>query len=95
MDKHGATPESLVDNIKNWKNKVSELGKPNARAPKFFYTVPTGQNPTGIVVPLSRKKEIYKVVFCFVFLTLMFLRDFDQIFVFDQILSYYKLINKI
>lgn len=31
------------------------------RLPKLLYTVPIGQNPTGAVIPLERKKEIYRI----------------------------------
>jgi len=30
--------------------------------PKFIYVNPTGANPTGVVLPESRRKEIYELV---------------------------------
>ena len=63
MDNHGVIPEALKYTLQHWKQEAAKLGKPNANPPRFFYTVPTGQNPTGIVVPLDRKKEIYKVIY--------------------------------
>ncbi|CAK8673753.1 unnamed protein product [Clavelina lepadiformis] len=64
MDEFGVKPDALVDAIVNWKQKAIESGAPNPddlNPPKVFYTVPIGHNPTGIVVPLQRKKEIYKI----------------------------------
>ena len=65
MDSKGVIPESLRYILKNWKEKLIEheieFDENNVRAPKLFYTIPTGQNPTGIVIPVGRKKEIYKV----------------------------------
>ena len=65
MDDKGIIPESLKDCLENWQAKVIELGvdsKLDLKAPKLVYTIPTGQNPTGVVVPIERKKEIYKVI---------------------------------
>ena len=65
MDDKGITPESLKDCLENWKAKVIEQGvdsKLDLKAPKLVYTIPTGQNPTGVLVPIERKKEIYKVI---------------------------------
>ena len=64
MDNEGMTPESLKDCLENWKAKVVNQGacaKLDLKPPKVLYTIPTGQNPTSVVVPLERKKEIYKV----------------------------------
>ena len=32
------------------------------RRPKFIYINPTGANPTGTVLPLDRRREIYSLV---------------------------------
>ena len=65
MDSKGVIPESLREMLKNWKVKLIEnevkFDENNVKAPKLFYTIPTGQNPTGVVIPLGRQKEIYKV----------------------------------
>ena len=49
--------------MENWREQLAAHGvnaKKKLGAPKLLYTIPTGQNPTGIVVSLKRKKEIYK-----------------------------------
>ena len=65
MDSKGVIPESLRDILKNWKGKLIEyeikFDENTIRAPKLFYTIPTGHNPTGVVTPIGRKKEIYRV----------------------------------
>ena len=62
MDSEGIIPECLRSAIENWKEQLAARSvEGNLSAPKLLYTIPTGQNPTGIVVSLERKKEIYKV----------------------------------
>ena len=64
MDENGITPESLRDCIENWKEKTKAQERDSLeplKPPKALYTVPTGQNPTGVVTSMKRKKEIYKV----------------------------------
>mmetsp|Transcript_1187 Transcript_1187/g.3548 ORF Transcript_1187/g.3548 Transcript_1187/m.3548 type:complete len:556 (-) Transcript_1187:3167-4834(-) len=34
---------------------------PGLPQPRILYTVPTGQNPTGLIMPLERRKELYAI----------------------------------
>lgn len=56
MDKQGLIPEALDSVLGNWDAKSR-----GARKPFLLYMVPTGQNPTGAVQPLERRKEIYEL----------------------------------
>lgn len=56
MDGEGALPSHLEDILGNWDEK-----KQGKKRPKVFYTVPTGQNPTGATMGLKRKKAIYEI----------------------------------
>ncbi|MGL5257138.1 MAG: PLP-dependent aminotransferase family protein [Proteocatella sp.] len=49
MDEFGMTTESLLEAIKN---------NPDG---KYIYLIPNFQNPTGITMPLERRKELYKI----------------------------------
>ncbi|DBB01726.1 TPA: hypothetical protein ACH3X1_000351 [Trebouxia sp. C0004] len=51
MDNQGICPRYL--------RKVLEERAVTGQVPRVLYTVPTGQNPTGIVTPLGRKREVY------------------------------------
>ncbi|ODV98198.1 hypothetical protein PACTADRAFT_47998 [Pachysolen tannophilus NRRL Y-2460] len=42
--------------LENW-----EILHPGLPLPKFLYTIPTGQNPTGLTQPLELRKKIYKL----------------------------------
>ncbi|KXT12440.1 hypothetical protein AC579_696 [Pseudocercospora musae] len=53
MDEHGLSPSDLNTKLQTWDETKS------GRKPFILYTIPSGQNPTGITQPLSRKKEIY------------------------------------
>jgi DNA-binding transcriptional MocR family regulator len=53
MDNLGMLPQSLSDSIQ--KSRSSGLN------PDIVYLTPTGHNPTGITMPLSRKEELYEV----------------------------------
>ena len=62
MDSEGIIPECLRSAVENWKEQLAARGiEGNFNAPKLLYTIPTGQNPTGVVVSLERKKAIYAV----------------------------------
>ena len=52
-DEQGIIPESLEENLAN-------LKKQNI-APKFMYLISVYQNPTGITIPLKRRKEIIEI----------------------------------
>ncbi|CAI6280444.1 unnamed protein product [Periconia digitata] len=56
MDDEGPLPEAMDDILANWDTSAR-----GARKPRLFYTVPTGQNPTGCTQPASRRKALYKV----------------------------------
>lgn len=51
MDLEGIVPEALETQLENWVGPK----------PKFLYTIPTGQNPTGSVVCAERRQAIYKI----------------------------------
>ncbi|KAJ1974098.1 hypothetical protein H4R34_004843 [Dimargaris verticillata] len=53
MDKDGMDPDTLDATLTQW---------PTERArPKVVYLVPTGQNPTGITMPLERRLALYQL----------------------------------
>ena len=52
-DEEGIIPESLEENLAN-------LKKQNI-TPKFMYLISVYQNPTGITIPLKRRKEIIEI----------------------------------
>ncbi|GMF64332.1 unnamed protein product [[Candida] boidinii] len=57
MDDQGIIPEKLEEILNNFKVK-----------PKFLYTVPTGQNPTGSNLPFVRRQAVYQLARKFNFL---------------------------
>ncbi|XP_055970340.1 kynurenine/alpha-aminoadipate aminotransferase, mitochondrial isoform X1 [Sorex fumeus] len=58
-DKQGIIPESLKEVLSKW--KPEDARNPNKNTPKFLYTVPNGNNPTGDSFTVNRKKEIYEL----------------------------------
>ncbi|XP_006864609.1 PREDICTED: kynurenine/alpha-aminoadipate aminotransferase, mitochondrial [Chrysochloris asiatica] len=58
-DEYGIVPDSLKQVLSKWKPDDSHNPKKNT--PKFLYTVPSGNNPSGISLTTERKKEIYKL----------------------------------
>ncbi|KAF2402996.1 aromatic amino acid aminotransferas-like protein [Trichodelitschia bisporula] len=57
MDEHGILPTgpgSLTDVLENWDTAQGPR-------PHILYTVPTGQNPTGVLAPTWRREEVYDV----------------------------------
>ncbi|XP_045687772.1 kynurenine/alpha-aminoadipate aminotransferase, mitochondrial [Phyllostomus hastatus] len=58
-DEYGIIPESLKEILSRWKPEDSKNPKKNT--PKFLYTVPNGNNPTGNSLTINRKKEIYEL----------------------------------
>jgi len=54
-DNNGMIPESLQKVLSQW------TPGEDSQAPKFLYINPTGANPTGTVLPLERRKEIYRL----------------------------------
>lgn len=57
MDGEGVLPAYLEEVLGGWDESKHD-GK---KRPKVFYTVPTGQNPTGATMMGKRKKEVYDV----------------------------------
>ncbi|KAI9362907.1 pyridoxal phosphate-dependent transferase [Zopfochytrium polystomum] len=55
MDDQGLVPSDIPRAIRDFKSK-----HPNANC-RVLYTVPTGQNPTGTVMSVERRKELLKV----------------------------------
>ncbi|KAF6091875.1 aminoadipate aminotransferase [Phyllostomus discolor] len=58
-DEYGIIPESLKEILSRWRPDDSKNPKKNT--PKFLYTVPNGNNPTGNSLTSNRKKEIYEL----------------------------------
>lgn len=51
MDLNGVDPVLLEKQLDNWVGPK----------PKLFYTIPTGQNPTGSTLSVERRKAVYKL----------------------------------
>ncbi|XP_006906381.1 kynurenine/alpha-aminoadipate aminotransferase, mitochondrial isoform X2 [Pteropus alecto] len=58
-DEYGIIPNSLKEILSKWKPEDSKNPKKNT--PKFLYTIPNGNNPTGNSLTSDRKKEIYEL----------------------------------
>ncbi|GAB4818408.1 hypothetical protein N2152v2_005454 [Parachlorella kessleri] len=56
LDAHGIVPAQLRQVLEQQRSRAG--GSP---LPRLLYTVPVGQNPTGAVTPLERRKEIYLI----------------------------------
>ncbi|KAL6427421.1 hypothetical protein ACFW04_008748 [Cataglyphis niger] len=63
QDDDGPIPEVLRETLRN---RVFS----GAKMPKIMYINPTGTNPTGIIIPLERRKEIYRIACEYNFLIL-------------------------
>ncbi|XP_076259720.1 kynurenine/alpha-aminoadipate aminotransferase, mitochondrial [Rhynchophorus ferrugineus] len=59
QDEHGIIPSKLIDALESCKAYTEEGG--GKRMPKVIYLNPTGSNPTGVTMPLERRKEIYDI----------------------------------
>ena len=55
-DEFGMVPEDLKDTLDSWGARF-----PDKEKPKCIYVIPTGSNPAGATMPLSRKQEIYQL----------------------------------
>ncbi|KAJ9525826.1 hypothetical protein QJQ45_009302 [Haematococcus lacustris] len=56
LDEHGMVPDSLRRVL------ASHPASPvTGKAPRILYIIPSGQNPTGSVMPLERKQLIYEI----------------------------------
>ncbi|XP_020853523.1 kynurenine/alpha-aminoadipate aminotransferase, mitochondrial [Phascolarctos cinereus] len=58
-DQYGIIPDSLRAVLSKWRPEDAQ--KPERETPKFLYTVPNGNNPTGTSLTYERKKEIYEL----------------------------------
>ncbi|RDX53764.1 PLP-dependent transferase [Lentinus brumalis] len=56
MDDQGMRSEELRKLLAEWDESVR-----GCKRPHVMYTVPVGQNPTGVTMGLDRKKEIYDI----------------------------------
>ncbi|OAD52887.1 Kynurenine/alpha-aminoadipate aminotransferase, mitochondrial [Eufriesea mexicana] len=63
QDEHGVDPKILRETLRN-----RELS--GKKMPKIMYINATGLNPTGTVIPLERRKEIYRIACEYNFLIL-------------------------
>lgn len=61
QDEYGIIPKKLVDALENCKAKYTEEGGGMRKMPKVIYINPTGSNPTGVTMPLERRREIYRI----------------------------------
>lgn len=61
MDRDGMIPSALREVMSHWKPQDSK--NPESDIPRLLYIVPNGQNPTGSMLTLERRKEIYQVGF--------------------------------
>ncbi len=53
LDDHGMIPEKLQETIKRLEGE--------GRRPRFIYIIPDFQNPAGVTIPESRRKEILEI----------------------------------
>ncbi|KAM9607223.1 kynurenine/alpha-aminoadipate aminotransferase, mitochondrial-like [Trichechus inunguis] len=58
-DEFGIIPDALKEILSKWTPEDSQ--DPEKNTPKFLYTVPNGNNPTGTSLTTERKEEIYKL----------------------------------
>lgn len=58
-DHQGLQPGALRQALSKW--KPSDSQDPKSNIPRLLYTIPNGVNPTGAVLTLERKKEIYEI----------------------------------
>ncbi|KAK0481177.1 PLP-dependent transferase [Armillaria luteobubalina] len=56
MDVHGIRADGLEATLREW-----DTTHPGVKRPHVLYVIPTGQNPTGCTMPISRKQEIYDI----------------------------------
>ncbi|KAH3673377.1 hypothetical protein WICMUC_003696 [Wickerhamomyces mucosus] len=55
----GIDTEYLADLLDNW--GIDEAHYKGLKKPKALYTIPTGQNPTGLSQTLEKRKKIYEI----------------------------------
>uniref|UniRef100_A0A8C4XYI2 Aminoadipate aminotransferase n=1 Tax=Gopherus evgoodei TaxID=1825980 RepID=A0A8C4XYI2_9SAUR len=57
-DQYGIIPKALKEILSRW--NPEDVRTHNNNIPKFLYTIPNGDNPTGNSLTTDRKKEIYQ-----------------------------------
>ncbi|RAO64657.1 uncharacterized protein BHQ10_000669 [Talaromyces amestolkiae] len=55
MDEFGIVPEAFDEMLRHWDSSIQ------GKVPRLLYTIPTGQNPTGVTVPPERRSLIYEI----------------------------------
>lgn len=75
MDGEGVLPSHLEEVLGGWDEE-----KRGKKRPHVFYTIPTGQNPTGATMLEKRKKEVYEVCRKYGKCTLSTYRNQDSFF---------------
>ncbi|GAX76831.1 hypothetical protein CEUSTIGMA_g4277.t1 [Chlamydomonas eustigma] len=58
MDSHGMLPNHLDQQLSKARLEASAAGR---KPPKLLYTVPSGHNPTGLIMTVERKHKLYEV----------------------------------
>ncbi|XP_030419902.1 kynurenine/alpha-aminoadipate aminotransferase, mitochondrial isoform X1 [Gopherus evgoodei] len=58
-DQYGIIPKALKEILSRW--NPEDVRTHNNNIPKFLYTIPNGDNPTGNSLTTDRKKEIYQL----------------------------------
>ncbi|KAJ8028785.1 Kynurenine/alpha-aminoadipate aminotransferase, mitochondrial [Holothuria leucospilota] len=58
-DENGMKPESLKSKLSRWSK--DDIKDENSDIPKILYTVPNGDNPSGVSLTAERREEIYKI----------------------------------
>lgn len=56
IDADGLIPEALDKVLSEWDEKAR-----GCRKPRLLYTVPVGQNPTGSIITVERRRKVYSV----------------------------------
>ncbi|XP_071848039.1 kynurenine/alpha-aminoadipate aminotransferase, mitochondrial-like [Apostichopus japonicus] len=58
-DKDGMKPESLKNKLSRWSKE--DAYSDTSDIPRLLYTVPNGDNPSGVSLTLERRRDIYKI----------------------------------
>merc|ERR1711976_1144553 len=59
VDQDGLIPASLREVLSKW--RPEDAKDPKSDIPRLLYTIPNAQNPSGAMLSLERKKEVYKI----------------------------------
>ncbi|QPG72775.1 hypothetical protein FOA43_000076 [Brettanomyces nanus] len=58
IDNHGVIPEDMERILTDW---YTDLSTKDYKKPKFFYSMPVGQNPSGVTMTVERKRQLFGV----------------------------------